>query len=246
LAAMMKWKVHQIDVKTAFLNGEIKEEVYVQQPLGFETHDRETCVCRLKKDLYGLKQEPRAWYGRIDNFLMSLGFTKSSADPNLYFKVEDGELVILLLYVDDLFLTGAEKLITECKRKLVAEFEMKDLGMMHYFLGLEVWQRSDGIFLNQGKYAVEILKRFEMSNCKAMVTPMISNLKLLRDTTSKIVDSTLYRQIVGSLMYLTNTRPDICFVVNTLSRHLEQPRQVHLVAAKHVLRYLKGTLDHGL
>jgi hypothetical protein len=138
LAAMMKWKVHQMDVKTTFLNGEIKEEVYVEQPLGFETHDRETHVCILKKTLYGL------WYGRIDNFLMSLGFTKSSVDPNLYVKVEDGEPVILLLYVDELFLTGVEKLITECKRKLAAEFEMKDLGMMHYFLGLEVWQRSDG------------------------------------------------------------------------------------------------------
>jgi hypothetical protein len=129
--------------------------------------------------------------------------------------------VILLLYVDDLFLTGAEKLITECKRKLAAEFEMKDLGMMHYFLGLEVWQRSDGIFLNQGKYAVEILKRFGMSDCKAMATPMVSNLKLLQDTTSEIVDSTLYMQMVGSLMYLTNTRPSICFAVNTLSQHLE-------------------------
>jgi hypothetical protein len=106
----------------------------------------------------------------LTSFLMSLGFTKSSADPNLYFKVEDGEPMILLLYVDDLFLTGAEKLITECKRKLAAEFEMKDLGMMHYFLGLEVWQRSDGIFLNQGKYVVEILKRFGMLDCKAMAT----------------------------------------------------------------------------
>jgi hypothetical protein len=139
LAAMMKWKVHQMDVKTTFLNGEIKEEVYVEQPLGFETHDRETRVCRLKKALYGLKQAPKAWYGRIENFLMSLGFTKSSVDPNLYFKVEHREPVIPPLYVDDMFLTGAEKLITECKRKMAAEFEMKDLGMMHYFLGLEVW-----------------------------------------------------------------------------------------------------------
>jgi hypothetical protein len=107
---MMKWKLHQMIVKTAFLNGEIKEEVYLEQPLGFETHDRETHVCRLKKYLYGLKKEPRAWYGRIDNFLMSLGFTKSNADPNLYFKVEDGEPMILLLYVDDMFLIGAEKI----------------------------------------------------------------------------------------------------------------------------------------
>jgi hypothetical protein len=190
---MMKWKVHQMDVKIAFLNGEINEEVYVEQPLGFETHDRETHVCRLKKALYGLKQAPRAWYGRIDNFPMSLGFTKRSADPNLYFKVEDGEPVILLLYVDDLFLTGAKKLIIKCKRKLVAKFKMKYLGMMHYFLGLEVWQRSNGIFLNQGKYAVEIFKRFKMLDFKAMATPMVSNLKLLQDTTSKIVDSTLYK-----------------------------------------------------
>jgi hypothetical protein len=162
LVDVMKRKVHQMDVKTAFLNGEIKEEVYVEQPLGFETHDRKTHVCRLKKALYGLKQTPKSWYGRIDSFLMSLDFTKRSADPNIYFKVEDGEPVILLLYVDDLFLTGAENLITVCKRKLDAEFEMKDLGMMHYFLGLEVWQRSNGIFLNQGKYDVEILKRFGM------------------------------------------------------------------------------------
>jgi hypothetical protein len=136
---MTKWKVHQMDVKTTFLNGEIKEEVNVEQPLGFETRDRETHVCRLRKALYGLKQAPKAWYGRIENFLMILGFTKSSADPNLYFKVENGESVILLLYVDNLFLTSAEKLIIECKIKLAANFEMKYLGMMHYFLGLEVW-----------------------------------------------------------------------------------------------------------
>jgi hypothetical protein len=111
----------------------------VEQPQGFETHDRKTHVCILKKSLYGLKQAPRAWYGRIDNFLMSLGFTKSKEDPNLYYKVEDSGPVIFLLYVDELFLIGNEKLIVECKRKLASEFEMKDLGMMHYFLGLEVW-----------------------------------------------------------------------------------------------------------
>jgi hypothetical protein len=137
LAAKMKWKLHQMDVKTTFLNGVIEEEVYIEQPQGFEVEDRKTHVCRLKKALYGLKQAPRAWYGRIDSFLMSLGFTKSKVDSNLYFKVMNDEPVILLLYVDDLFLTGEEKLITDCKKKLAAEFEMKDLGLMHYFLGLE-------------------------------------------------------------------------------------------------------------
>jgi hypothetical protein len=117
---------------------------------------------------------------------------------------------------------------------------------MHYFLSLEVWQSPEKIFLNQGKYTVEILKRFDMFECKAMNTPMETKSKLLVDTSSELVDSTLYRQIIGSLMYLTNTRPDICFVVNTLSQYLIEPRRVHLVAAKHVMRYLKGTLDFGL
>jgi hypothetical protein len=246
LAAKMKWKLHQMDVKTTFLNGVIEEEVYIEQPQGFEVEDRKTHVCKLKKALYGLKQAPRAWYGRIDSFLTSLGFTKSKVDPNLYFKVMNDEPVILLLYVDDLFLTGEEKFITECKKKLIAEFEMKDLGLVHYFLGLEVWQSPEKIFLNQGKYAVEILKRFDMLECKSMNTAMETKLKLLVDTSSELIDAMLYRQVIGSLMYLTNTRPDICFVVNTLIQFLVEPRRVHLVATKHVMRYLKGTLDCGL
>jgi hypothetical protein len=162
IAAVMKWKVYQMDVKTCFLNDVVEEEVYVEQPQGFKTHDRKIRLCRLKKALYGLKQAPKAWYGRIDSFLMSLGFTKGKADPNLYYKVEDNGPVILLLYVDDLFLKGTRSSLLSAKRKIASEFEMKDLGMMHYFLGLEVWQKSDKIFLSQGKYAVEILKRFEM------------------------------------------------------------------------------------
>ena len=150
-------------------------------------------MCKLKKALYGLKQAPRMWYGRINNFLISLGFTKSKANPNLYFKVEDGKQVILLLYVDDLFLTGDEELIVDSKRKLATKFEMKDLGMMHYFLGLEVWQKPSEISLSQGKYVVEILKRFKMMDCKSMTTPMITNMKLFGDTTFERVDATVYR-----------------------------------------------------
>jgi hypothetical protein len=123
---------------------------------------------------------------------------------------------------------------------------MKDLSLMHYFLGLEVWQSLERIFLNQGKYAVEILKRFDMLECKSMNTPMEMKLKLLVDTSSELIDATLYRQIIGSLMSLTNTRPDICFVVNILSQFLVEPRHVHLVVAKHVMRYLKGTFDCGI
>jgi hypothetical protein len=142
--------------------------------------------CDLKNLVFvcKLKQAPRAWYNRIDSFLTSLGFTESKIDFNLYFKVMNDEPVILLLHVDDLFLTREEKLITDCKKKLAAKFEMKDLGLMHYFLGLEVWQSPEKIFLNQGKYAVEILKRFDMLECKSMNTPMETKLKLLVDTSS--------------------------------------------------------------
>jgi hypothetical protein len=170
LAAKMKWKLHQMDVKTTFLNGVIEEEVYIEQTKGFEVEYRKTHVFMLKKALYGLRQSPRAWYRRIGSFLTSLGFTKSKVDSNLYFKVMNDESVIFLLYVDELFLTGKENLITNCKNKLAAEFEMKYLGLMHYFLGLEVWQSPEKIFLNQGKYAVEILKRFDMLECKSMNT----------------------------------------------------------------------------
>jgi hypothetical protein len=184
LATKMKLKLYQVDVKTKFLNGVIEEEVYVEQPQGFEVEDKKTHVCRLKKALYGLKQAPRDWYGRIDSFLTNLGFNKSKYDSNLYFNVLNDEAVIFLLYVDDLFLTGEENIIINCKKKLVAEIEMKYLGLMHYFLGLEVWESPEKIFLNQGKYVIEILKMFHMLECKSTNTPMETNLNIMVDTSS--------------------------------------------------------------
>ena len=150
---------------------------------------------------------------------MSQGFTKSKVDSNLYFKVEGERPVILLLYVDDLFPGGKDELIKDARRRLATKFEMKYLGMMNYILGMEVWQSVDGIFLGQGKYAVEILKRFEMMECKAMTTPMASNLKLLSDASSETVDATMYHQMIGSLMYLMNMRLDICFALNTFETY---------------------------
>jgi hypothetical protein len=196
-----------MNVKTAFLNGEVEQEVHIKQPGGFVIHGKESHVCKLKKTLYGLKQAPRAWYGRIDSFLQSLGFTKSIVDPNLYIKIVQYHLVILVLYVNDLFLTEEEHLIAETKREFSTEFEMEDLGLMHYFLGLEVWQKHGEIFLSQSKYAIDVLCRFGMLNCKFMTTPMISNLKKLHDqaTGSDAKDPTIYRQIIGSLTYLVHT-----------------------------------------
>jgi hypothetical protein len=156
-----------MDVKTAFLNGEVEQEVYLEQPEGFVIHEKESHVCKLKKALYGLKQVLRAWYGRIDNFLQSLGFTKSISDPNLYIKIVHNHPVILVLYVDDLFLTGEEYLIAQTKRELSTKFEIKDLGLMHYFLGLEVWQKPCEIFLSQSKYVVDVPQRFGMMDCKS-------------------------------------------------------------------------------
>jgi hypothetical protein len=203
-------------------------------------------VCRLKKALYGLKQAPRARYSRIDGYLQSMGFTKSEVDPNLYFMLVGEDPLILVLYVDDIFLTGSEEFIAWCEPNLASEFKMKGIGLMHYFLGLEVWQVSGEIFLEQGKYAIEILKRFRMEDCKSMATPMITNLKKIDTLDSELMDPRIYRQLVGSLMYLVNAKVDMCFVVNTLSQLMVEPRHEHWIAAKHVLRYLRGTVEYGL
>ena len=159
-----------MDVKTAFLNGIMEEEVYIEQPEGFIVDGKESHICKLKKTLYALKQAPHARYGQIDGQLVNLGFTKSDADPNLYYKIVDNEPLILVLYLDDLFLTGNEKLIEWCKKKLASKFEMKDLGLMHCLLRLEVWQRLKEIFPSQGKYTIDILKRFRILDCKSMAT----------------------------------------------------------------------------
>eukprot|EP00253_Pinus_taeda_P035819 PITA_35819 len=196
----MGWRIHQMDVKTTFLNGFIQEEVYIEQPQGFEVHGKESHVCRLKKALYGPKQASRAWYSRIDTYLQQLGFIKSEADSNLYFIVVGVEPLILVLYVDDMIITGAERLI--------------EAEEGHFFLG-------------QRKYIVDILSRFHMEDCKPMSTAMITNWKKLHAFDSELVDPTLYRQLIGCLMYLVNTRTDICFVLNTVSQFMCEPKRVH-------------------
>jgi hypothetical protein len=246
IAAELGWRIHQMDVKTSFLNGFIEEEVYIEKPQGFELSDRETHVCLLRKALYGLKQAPRAWYSQIDTYLLQMGFEKSDADENLYFIIRDEDMLILILYLDDVFITGAEDLIVECKLGLASEFEMSDIGLMHYFLGMEVWQEEGHIFLGKGKYASDILSRFQMEDSRPMSTPMITNWKKLSASDSQLVDATSYKQLIGSLMYLVNTIPDICFSMNTLSQYMVEPRSVHMVGEKHILRYVVGTVDFGL
>jgi hypothetical protein len=182
----------------------------------------------------------------MDSYLTRLGFSKSHADPNLYYKVTKNAPVILLLYVDDLFITGEESLIIQCKKELASKFDMKYLGLMHYYLGLEVWQKCGEVFLGQGKYTIKILRKFGMMDCKSMDTPMNTDIGKVKDPDSDLVDPSLYQQLIGSLMYLVNTRPDICFVVNTLSQFQVEPRHEHWIDAKHVLRYIHGTINYGL
>jgi hypothetical protein len=164
LVSFMGWRIHHMDVKATFLNGIIEKEVYIEQPQGFEISGKESHVCRLKKSLYGLKKAPRAWYNsEIDGYMQSMGFSKRETNSNLYCIFVQKDILILALYVDELFLIGAKKLIVGCKENMAVEFKMnkmKDINMMHYFLGLEVWKRPREIFLGHGKYAVHILKRF--------------------------------------------------------------------------------------
>lgn len=185
-------KTHQMDVKIAFLNGVIKEEVYLEKPEGFIIHNKQLHVCKLKKILYGLKQTPIAWYKMIDHYLSKLNFSKNDADPNLYFKILDGEILILILYVDDLLITE-DHLIIKFKQDLASKFDMKDLGILHYLLSLEVWQHKNNIFLNQEKYMVDILKRFKMMDCKPMSTPMDIDLFKLKEVENDLesIDPTL-------------------------------------------------------
>jgi hypothetical protein len=159
---------------------------------------------------------------------MSLGFKKSVVDPNLYYHIIGDEFLILVLYVDDLFFISSEILIVECKYALASEFEMKDLGMMHYLLRLEVW-RTYEIFLSKGKYTIEILTKFRMTNCKSMPTSMVMNLKKMNEASSDLgeIDPHIHRQLIGSLMYLVNTRPDICYAMNVPSQFMSQPTQTH-------------------
>eukprot|EP00253_Pinus_taeda_P033137 PITA_33137 len=198
------------------------------------------------EEILAPKQARRAWYTRIDSYFIGLGFTKSEADANLYHIVVEGKLLIIVLYVDDLILTGDEKIIKSCKEDLVREFEMKDMGLMHYFLGMEVCERDGELFVSQGNHDNEILRRFHMESSKTMETPLAGNWRKEDATSGEVVEATVYRQLLGSLMYLVNTRLDMCYVINQLSQAMIRPTKMYWKATKHVLRYHRGTTQFAL
>jgi hypothetical protein len=238
--------MHQMDVKSTILNGCLEEEVYVRQPLGYEIDKQRDKVYKLRKALYGMKKASKIWYSRIDEYLISVGFSRSQSEPTLYTKVnQEGKILIVCPYVDDLIFTG-DLSIDDFKNSMKTEFEMTDLGLTKYFLGIEVDQSDDAIIICQTKYANEVLKRFRMLNCKPAAIPMAIGTKLSKYDEGCYVDPTLYNKLVGILMYLTTTRPDIMFVVSLIFRFMETPKSTHWQAGKRILIYIAGTTNFGI
>lgn len=247
LAAKHEWEVHHLDVKSAFLNGELKEVVYVSQPEGFEKPGKEHMVYRLNKALYGLCQAPRAWYSKLNMCLEELGFNKCPYEHAVYTKREGNEVLIIGVYVDDILVTGTHVgNILKFKKQMGKEFDMSDLGKMSYYLGLEVDQRRGYTELRQTAYAKKLLDKAGLANCNAVKYPMESRLQLGKDEQGKAVNSTQFKSLVGGLRYLVHTRPNIAFSVGMVSRFMERPTTLHMNAVKRILRYIKGTLNYGL
>jgi len=246
-AAQFSWEVFQLDVKSAFLHGELKEDVFVLQPEGFVKKGEEEKVYHLKKALYGLKQAPRAWYHKIEAYFAQEKFEKCPSEHTLFTRSQGGKILIVSLYVDDLIFTGNDRtMCEEFKHSMMLHFDMSDLGKMSHFLGIEVKQYSNGIFICQRRYAQEVLSRFGMQDSNAVKNPMVPGTRLSKDTGEKGVEETLFKQLVGSLMYLTATRPDLMYTVSLLSRFMTNPTTTHWLAAKRVLRYIKGTTNLGI
>jgi hypothetical protein len=242
-----KIKVYQMDVKSSFLNGELEEEVYIEQPKGFILSEKEDYVCILKKALYGLKQAPRAWYSRLDRYLQQQGFRKGNADNNLYIKVNQNNLLIIEVYVDDIiFGSNDDRMSQKFAKDMQNEFKMSLLGELSFFLGLCICQLDTCIFISQTKYIKEMLKKFGMVDCKPISTPMQTSCKLSKDDISKDADQRLYRSMIGSLLYVTTSRPDVMQAVGQVERFQATPKETHVMEVKRIFRYLKGTKDYGL
>ncbi|KAM1023651.1 hypothetical protein ACFX2A_045494 [Malus domestica] len=248
LAATNHWQLRQLDIKNAFLHGDLQEEIYMKQPQRFVDASHPIHVCKLIKSLYGLKQAPRAWNSKFTSYLAAMNFQVSASDTSLFIKKDDSDIVILLLYVDDIILTGSNSVkIQKMIDELSEVFELKDMGQLTYFLGLQISYKDNGdIFLNQSKYIRDVIHKAGMDSCKPAATPCKPHDQLVISGGSLLTDPSLYRSIVGSLQYLTFTRPDIAYVVNTVCQFMKSPMEMHYAAVKRILRYLQGTQHHGI
>nr|GEX15050.1 hypothetical protein [Tanacetum cinerariifolium] len=245
-AAHKSFSVYQMDVKTAFLYGPLKEEVYVNKPDGFVDPYHPDKVYRLKKALYGLKQAPRAWYDELSNFLVSKGFSKSFIDQTLFITKHRGDIFLVQIYVDDIIFGFTNPNLSKRFEKLMHnKFEMSMMGELKFFLGIQIHQSPRGIFINQAKYAQEILIKHGMTSCDSVGTPMATK-HLDADLSRTPVDQTKYRSMVGALMYLTASRPDIVHATCYCARYQAKLTKKHLTVIKQIFRYLKDTIHMGL
>ncbi|KAJ0985480.1 hypothetical protein J5N97_003836 [Dioscorea zingiberensis] len=244
IAVSRGWCLRQLDVQNAFLHGFLEEEVFMCQPPGYENSQFPSYVCKLDRALYGLKQAPRAWYSRLSSKLQELRFVPSKTDTSLFIYNHAGNIIYMLIYVDDIIVTSSSvQAVDDLLKQLQKEFAIKDLGDLHYFLGIEVKKESSGIVLTQGKYVTDLLQKANMQNCKPVATPMSVSEKLSRTVGDPLtaIEATRYRSIVGALQYLTLTRPDISYSVNKVCQFLHNPTSCHWTAVKRILRYLKAT-----
>ncbi|GJX74700.1 putative ribonuclease H-like domain-containing protein [Tanacetum coccineum] len=246
-ASFKDFVVYHMDVKSAFLYGKIKKEVYVCQPLGFEDPKFLDRVYKVEKALYGLHQAPIAWYETLSTYLLDNRFQRGKIDKTLFIKRIKGDILLVQVYVDDIIFGSTKKeLCTEFEKLMHKKFQMSSMGELTFFLGLQVMQKEDGIFISQDKYVDEILKKFGFSTVRIASTPMETSKPLLKDENAEDVDVHLYRSMIGSLMYLTSSRPDIMFVVCACARFQVTPKVSHLHAVKRIFRYLKGQPKLGL
>ena len=246
-ATHSNFKVYQMDVKSAILNGELEEEVYVEQPPGFEDSEFSDFVYFLFKALYGLKQAPRTWYDTLSEFLLENGFTRGVIDKTLFFKMHKNDMILVQVYVDDIiFGSTTDQLCNRFAKLMQSKYEMSMMGELTYFLGLQVSQRNDGIFICQSMYLRDLLKKYGLEDASTAKTPMATATKLDPDDPGKSVDITSYRGMIGSLLYLTVSRPDIMFSTYLCARFQANPKESHLIAVKCIFKYLKGTPNLGI
>ena len=247
MALIHKLIVHQMDVKTAFLNGDLDEEIYMDQPEGFVVQGQESKVCKLRKSLYGLKQAPKQWHEKFDNTLTSNGFVVNESDRCVYSKFSYDSGVIICLYVDDMLILGVDmNVVKNTKDLLSLNFDMKDLGEVDVVLGIKIIRNSEGIILSQSQYVEKVLKKFNHFDCDPVRTPYDPSIHLKKNRGSPIAQSE-YAKIIGSVMFLMNcTCPDIAYVVSRLSRYTYNHAHEHWNALTRLLRYLKGTMNLGL
>jgi len=246
-ACLFNFKLFQMDVKSAFLNGYIDEEVYVSQPPGFKDHSHLDHVYKLQKALYDLKQAPRQCYERLSNFLTSQGYERGKVDKTLFIRKLNSDIILVQVYVDDIIFGFTNKILCqEFVSAMQREFEMSMMRELNFFLGLQVKQMEHGTFLYKSKYYKELLKKFKMKKSKEASTPISTNCYLDLDEKGVSVDQKKYRGLIGSLLNLTTSRPDIMFSVCMCAMFQSNPKESHFKAGKRILKYLKGTITVGL